>query len=99
MLSLLLFSFTALVLAMSVSLLLQSFRPSFAITLSLDVLNNFPIIHVNVYSLYNKYVPTNLYLYSVMSRDRLDLTTFFSYLSKITINLPDIYLSKSKITR
>ena len=30
---------------------------------------------------------------------RLDLTTFFSYLSKITSNLPEIYLSKSKITR
>ena len=45
----LLFSFAALVLAMYVSLLLQSFRPSFAITLSLDVLNNVPIIHVNVY--------------------------------------------------
>ena len=30
---------------------------------------------------------------------RLDITAFFSYLSKITNNLPEIYLSKSKITR
>ena len=31
-------------------------------------------------------------------RVKLDLTTFYFYLSKITSNLPEIYLSKSKIT-
>ena len=29
---------------------------------------------------------------------KLDLTTFYFYLSKITSNLPEIYLSKSRIT-
>ena len=37
--------------------------------------------------------------YAKCVKDTLDLTTFFSYLSKITSNLPEIYLSKSKITR
>ena len=34
----------------------------------------------------------------ILVRCKLDLTTFFLYLSKITSNLPENYLSRSKTT-
>ena len=46
----------------------------------------------------NGYVTTHRMRIDNVIIDKLDLTTFFLYLSKITSNLPENYLSRSKTT-
>ena len=52
------------------------------------------------YILHNYILPIYIYILTVgVNRvTKLDLTTFFPYLSKITSNLPENYLSRSKTT-
>ena len=55
----------------------------------------------NVYKLVHKQIPRYFNCISVTTickSSKLDLTTFFLYLSKITSNLPENYLSRSKTT-